>query len=178
MDQILTDLQNPRWWFSAFFIAILASLLAGFLKDALTEWLSRTFDWYRRRKAATLFRREQRLELLATQPNLLILCTLHGSVTLLWFFFFFGMFLITPVYTDWMSSSPSFSSWFLFRPLPGTAPGTVVSTAKLEIILFGLTSLFTSFSAMSELSVSYKAYRRLYARMKAGGVKADPPVAS
>jgi len=171
MDQIFKDLADPRWWFTAFFVAIVASLLAGFLKDAVTRWLSSTSAWYRQRKAATLSRQEQKLELLVAQPTLLTLHTMLGSVTLLFFFFCFGMFLLLPVWTDLMNSSPSFSSWILLRTLPGSDREIWVSTVKLLIIILGAMSLLTGFVAMSELSVSARAYRRLYDRMKADHVK-------
>jgi hypothetical protein len=170
MDEILKDLSDPRWWFNVFFVAILAGLLAGFLKDEVSRWLSRTSAWYRQRKAAALSRQEQQLELLAAQPTLLILHTIHASVTLLFFLFCFGMFLFLPVWTDLMNVSPSFSSWILLKPLPGTDRNTLVSTVKVLIIVLGAISFFTAFVAMSELSVSARAYRRLYDRMRADRV--------
>jgi hypothetical protein len=33
MDEIVKALKSPVWWFSACFVAILASLVAGYLKD-------------------------------------------------------------------------------------------------------------------------------------------------
>jgi hypothetical protein len=61
MDQVLKDLAEPRWCFSAFVVAILASLLAGFLKDALSRLLARSFailalpsDFWYEKKELTL----------------------------------------------------------------------------------------------------------------------------
>ena len=40
MDKILEHIQDPSWWFSAFFVAILASILAAFVKDWVAVFIS------------------------------------------------------------------------------------------------------------------------------------------
>lgn len=56
MEAILNNLRDPSWWFSAFFIAIIASVIAGFLKDRIEKWLSTIFSglkaWRTRREDA------------------------------------------------------------------------------------------------------------------------------
>ena len=56
MDAIINNLKDPSWWFSAFFFAIIASVLAGFLKDRIEKWLSTIFfnlkSWRARRVEA------------------------------------------------------------------------------------------------------------------------------
>jgi hypothetical protein len=166
MDQILKALQDPLWWFNTFFVAILVALLGGWLKDATSRWLSRSSAWYRQRKVAALSRQEQELELLVAEPALLTLRIIHAVVALLMFFFCFGSFLFMPVWSELMHSSPAFSSWFLYRPLPGTDPNAWISMTKDLIILLGGMSFFMAYVAMSRLSACQRAYQRLYNNRK------------
>lgn len=56
MEAILNYLKDPGWWFSTFIIAIIASVIAGFLKDYIEKWLSTIFSglksWRARREEA------------------------------------------------------------------------------------------------------------------------------
>jgi hypothetical protein len=167
MDEILKQLQSPGWWFTVVFVAILVALLAGWLKDAGTRWLSRSSAWYRQWHAATLSKQEQELKFLAAEPAVLTLHLLHHMSALLFCFFFFGLFLFLPVWSVLIHSSPTFSSWFLYSPLPGTDPNAWISDYKVLIILLGGLALVSGFIGMSGISVGIRAYRRLYDRKKA-----------
>lgn len=48
MDKIFSNLHDPSWWFSAFFVAILASVIAGFLKENVSQWLGGLSDGLRK----------------------------------------------------------------------------------------------------------------------------------
>jgi hypothetical protein len=50
MNRIGTYLSDPVWWFTAVFVAVLASLAAAFLKDALLSVLARVSAKYKTRK--------------------------------------------------------------------------------------------------------------------------------
>jgi MFS family permease len=50
MDAIFTNLHDPSWWFSAFFIAIIASVIAGFIKDIVERWLVTIFSSLKKRQ--------------------------------------------------------------------------------------------------------------------------------
>jgi hypothetical protein len=166
MDQFLKNLFDPGWWFSGFFFAIVAVLVNGVLQEPVNRWLSSSSGWYRSRRAVTLLRREQRLELLVMEPTLLILFTVRNGIEWLFFFFSFGMFLLIPVWSDLMNSSPSFASWIFYRPLPGTDRSTGVAVIKLAIILLGVASTFMIYIAMLEGSLAGQAYKRLSDRLK------------
>lgn len=43
MDTIFNNLKDPSWWFSTVIIAIIASVIAGFVKDRVEKWLATIF---------------------------------------------------------------------------------------------------------------------------------------
>src|SRR2546426_12469773 len=83
MDEILKNLGSPAWWFTGFFF-IIGALVVGYLKDRFIRWLARSSEWYRRRKAASLARKEEEIERLVSEPLVLILLTLRSAIA--WMF--------------------------------------------------------------------------------------------
>ena len=78
MDEILNSLHSPGWWFTSVFVSILLSLVVGFLKDAVSRGLARSWVWYRKWRAATLSRKEREVEFLSREPAIL---TLYNNET-------------------------------------------------------------------------------------------------
>lgn len=160
MDEILKDLHDPRWWFTAILIAILVSILAGFLKDATSRWIARYSDWYRKRRAATLARREFQLEMLVSNPNLL---SAHNSFTitrLLMFVMMSAVFLYMPIFIElsFSGQSPYFAK---SRPADFTLMNSALRTF---FMLVGIVCTCLGYSAMSSLAVTSRAYRELIRR--------------
>lgn len=62
MNSIITNLSDPSWWFTAFFIAIVASVIAGFLKDKIEKFLGRTFSGLQRWRADKKAQRDKMIE--------------------------------------------------------------------------------------------------------------------
>lgn len=60
MERISTNLVDPVWWFTAVFVAIVASLIAGFARDWLTLWMAKRIGRFRDRRRSQL-RKKARL---------------------------------------------------------------------------------------------------------------------
>jgi len=77
MSRIIELLKMPEWWFSAVFIAIVAGVFAAFAKD----WISRAFStfsqFYRTRRLSRQAKLDKKAEMLAAQPELLIIEFIH-----------------------------------------------------------------------------------------------------
>jgi hypothetical protein len=71
MELITKNLSDPSWWFSAFFVAIIASIVAGFLKDRIERFISNISNSFRRRWATTLELRTKTIEALVENPTYL-----------------------------------------------------------------------------------------------------------
>lgn len=73
MNRIITYLSDPAWWFTAVFIAIIASIVAAFLKDALLSALSKVSKTYKTRKQNRDADVEKEVNEYMSDPTLLIL---------------------------------------------------------------------------------------------------------
>lgn len=82
MEQITAYLKDPAWWFSAFFAAILASIVAAFAKDYIQSGLGKVSASTRKKIAARTARHETVVEALAGNETFLV-ATLIRSVALL-----------------------------------------------------------------------------------------------
>jgi hypothetical protein len=73
MDKIWTDLLDPSWWFTAFFIAVIASIIAAYAKDVINALLSATSKRYKRWYEKVRARELKEIEQVANNPPLLII---------------------------------------------------------------------------------------------------------
>ena len=144
------------------FFFIIGALVVGYLKDRFIWWLARSSEWYRRRKAASLARKEEEIERLVSEPLVLILLTLRSAIAWMFFFFSFGLFLFIPVWNDLIVSSPTVASWFLYRPWP-TAAGAA-GALKMTILVSAMMALLTGYWAMYSGTVAGRAFFRLQER--------------
>lgn len=78
MDQILNDLKNPAWWFSAFVFATIVNVMAGFVKDRVGSYLARYSDAVRQRRAAYLEKRAAAIETLSSDGAYLNIALTHA----------------------------------------------------------------------------------------------------
>ena len=149
MDAIVNNLKDPGWWFSAFFIAILASIIAGFLKDRIEKWLSDTFSslrsWRERKEAE----RSQVIEALLADPMYFQIALFRAVVALTVFALSSIMYFSAPVL---LATAPEQSShlldidrkfliWEVFVPI------------------LGLFNVMVSYRAMRRLSQIFHAIR-------------------
>lgn len=73
MNRITEHLTDPGWWFTAVFVAVLVSLAAAFLKDALLTALAKVSKYYRTRKKQRDEEVEKQVNLILNDPILFIL---------------------------------------------------------------------------------------------------------
>jgi MFS family permease len=123
MQHILDNLKDPSWWFSAFFIAILASVLAAYLKDWLSALFSGMSRRYRRwrcgqlRKSARIIRNIER-----DDAYFVFFAMRQFTMALLWCFtaFAYMLSLQQEQRTLWISifsriAMLVFQVWFYFQ---------------------------------------------------------------
>src|ERR1022692_3669472 len=72
MHRIIELIKMPEWWFSAVFIAIIASVIAAFAKDWISHGLSVVSQAYKSRALLREAAREEEAAVLAANPELLI----------------------------------------------------------------------------------------------------------
>jgi hypothetical protein len=144
MDAIVTNLKDPSWWFSAFFIATIVSVLAGFLKDRLEKLLSNIFSglkaWRARREEA----RAKLIESLLADHMYFQIALFRAVMALILFTLFSIMYFSAPVF---LATAPpwtdpaifidrSYMIWKVFTPIIGVLNILVAyrTTRRLSII--------------------------------------------
>jgi hypothetical protein len=152
MKGILANLRDPAWWFSAFFVAIVASLLAGFVKDRIAKALEKYWSWYRGRRRARSAQRLLVIDELAAHPEYLALeVGRTTNLTLLWI----GTVVL-------FLAGPSF-----LATVP-TSERTVLEAGFVRwgVVVLGIVSVMMGFRLASRVALVADAYKRF--REKAG----------
>lgn len=149
MSTIVSNLSDPAWWFTAFFIAIVASVLAGFLKDRLERSISRTSDGFRQKRAASIEERSKTVQSLVENPVYLSFA-LHRLtlIFVLWSLTTF-MFALLPVSLYATPPSEDVFMWLGCKDL--------FRTVMMPIL--GVASTFMGYRASTSMSLIFEAVR-------------------
>ncbi|MFL6207786.1 MAG: hypothetical protein ACJ74W_02985 [Pyrinomonadaceae bacterium] len=108
LDKILENTRDPSWWFTALFIAIIASLLAAYIKELLGKLFSRLsprfkFWWQKRR-----FRRAVTIIVTACDTNriLFLISRVLGfsSVVIFYFLSFLCLAILRDIRQDYSTT--------------------------------------------------------------------------
>ena len=75
MAKIIEYLRDPAWWFTAVFIAILASIAGGFLKDTILRGMSVLSESFKMRKEKRDVEFAHEVDRIVSNPTLLLLHT-------------------------------------------------------------------------------------------------------
>jgi len=154
MDAIANNLKDPSWWFSAFFIAIIASVIAGFLKERIEKWLSNTFSSLRSWRAKREAERNMVIEALLTDHMYFQIALFRAVVALILFALCSIMYFSAPVL---LATAPEqsghlididrkFFIWKVFTPI------------------LGLFNVLVSYRAVRLLSLIFQAIREYRSR--------------
>jgi hypothetical protein len=149
MDQIIASLKSPGWWFTACFVGILASVLAGYLKDGFQLFLSRFSRRMRKRRWKRL--RFDALQILAIKRHGELL-TAYGIKLLL-------QLMVTALYGLAGFCVPS-----VFRHFSPNAPfppihETILGFSQLFLLVL---VMWQTYTLTSRLDVFYKGYLAVY----------------
>ncbi|MNJ53592.1 hypothetical protein D3C77_489890 [compost metagenome] len=163
MSGIVENLKDPSWWFSAFFIAIVASVIAGFAKDRLGVLAASLSSSMKLRQEKRLIAKKAQIEQLVENETLLILKSIKAGVGAIFSFQIFIMFLLSPMWTEVMINWCSAAS---FDPTCKLNPQ---SLAILASFVFGLLCVYSVYKVSSVLAISSEAvrvYRRKHSAAK------------
>src|SRR5689334_9102938 len=98
MASILAELREPGWWFSVVLVAIVASVIAGFLKDIIARRLSKTSTWFRRRAQLSAAKQESIIQVLVAHPDVLSSFGIETILDMFVFGFATMNFMVQPVW--------------------------------------------------------------------------------
>src|SRR5437588_6631566 len=93
MDDILHHLKDPSWWFTAFFVAILASVIAAYLREYIGKGLAFFSGHFRIRRDRRLAKLDHIARSIAASEPLLIIEFLRSIALLILWIFVFALFI-------------------------------------------------------------------------------------
>ena len=150
MDAIAKNLSDPSWWFSAFFVAIVASVAAGFLKDRIERLFSKVSDTFRRRRAAALELRTKTIEALVENPTYLSLVLHRATLRLVLWVMATLLFVSTSILLNVTPQSDETLIWLGQKEF-----------AKYALMpLLGFASVLVGYRAATTLSIVFEALRQ------------------
>ncbi|UUY10292.1 hypothetical protein LRS11_09810 [Pseudomonas sp. J452] len=163
MSGIVENLKDPSWWFSAFFIAIVASVIAGFAKDRIGLLAASLSSSMKLRQEKRLIAKKAQIEQLIENETLLILKFIQAGVGAIFSFQIFIMFLLSPMWAEVMNN------WCGAASFDPTCKLNPQSLAILASFAFGLLSVYSAYKVSSVLAISseaVRAYRRKHSAAK------------
>jgi hypothetical protein len=137
MNAILSNLQDPSWWFTAIFVTIVAGVASGFLKEKLEKLVSSSSSRYKSWTSARAQARENVIRVLADNPQFLGLAYIGVVAGLLMHVLAVIMYLLTTLLFD---AAPRGAIWKILVPLLGAAAAYVGfrATARLSLVMTAL----------------------------------------
>jgi hypothetical protein len=105
MEPIFNYLKDPGWWFSTVLVAIIASVIAGFLKDRISTFLSHFSQKLRDRSTKRKIEQEELINILVSNNTYLVLAFLRVIFSVIMFIGTMTMFLLMPIYAEIKPSS-------------------------------------------------------------------------
>ena len=153
MEKIVAYINDPAWWFSAFFIAIITSVVAGFAKDQIGRWLGKLSNSARELQQRRSEQREKVISALAENEGFLIIAMVRATWMVLVTLGTITLFFLSPMWSDlvkfWCTTVHSNASCML-----GTEILPVGASAGL-----GLLSIALAYVTSSVVQMTMHGYR-------------------
>ncbi len=152
LDAILNNLADPSWWFTAVFVAIIASLVAGYLQARVQRFIARTWSWYRGKRAEKFAARDRLSDRLASNADYLSLTMQRTNTRMILWSVTVLMFLAAP---------SAFDVLLALRPGAPTAAheGKAIVIGLITMAL-GLFCIWLGYRVTSSLDIVFGAYRK------------------
>jgi hypothetical protein len=164
-------LRNPDWWFTGLLLLILASVFGSYLRDAVWSALARVSCGLRDRRTERQRRDRQRVELLASNPDLLLAELMRCLFLIVLFMGLVGFYLFFALLSTTMAHLPDTRGPGVFT-LDVLAKGSLVIGAAL-----GLCSIYFGFPLAPRVTTVMRARaefeNRCKRRISAAGGKAS-----
>ena len=94
MNRISDFLSDPAWWFTAVFVAVLASVAAAFIKDAIVSFLAGFTRYFRDLKQRRDAEIEKEVALILGDPRLLAIAIHEATIRWIMPLFSLGLFFV------------------------------------------------------------------------------------
>lgn len=145
MDVIINNLSDPSWWFSACVVAIITSIIGGFIKDFLEKIINK----FRKIRSEKSEARALTIKILAENPTYLSLVLKRLILLFMLWIISTLFFLVFPILAHTIPQNDSSS----FLPYKNETIQTVI------ILILGALSSIIGFIVTSKSSLVLEAVR-------------------
>jgi len=167
MRRIIELIKMPEWWFSAVFIAIIASVIAAFTKDWISRGLSFVSQAYKTRASLREAAREEKAAVLAAHPELLIIEFIRAVAQIILIGFLAALFISQP---------------FVFKAAasPNSPPQTAQSFDLIRLvspwisIAAGLVLNYIMYRHVRHLEICMRARKKLRSKLTGSNQTMQP----
>ena len=156
MEDIPKEVFDSGVWIDRLIIAVIASIIAGFMRDWITRLFAKYSEWYRQRKAAKLAWQKKYFELLVSDQAVLTAHSFQAKNLLDQFMMMFAVLLFLKI----------FSGLSIVGRFPYARADTTVEDI-FTYMLFALVGLFamsSGYLATSRIAIATRAYSALVDR--------------
>lgn len=154
MDHIAASLKDPSWWFTVFFVGIIVSIFAGFLKDWIAGIASKYLHLFREQRKAKAAEREILFEALASNETFLILSMVRLLGGVIIAFVMLGIYMSLPAFLEMKEILCDIAS----KADPCKSP--YLTAAKIYISVNGALAMFINYRSASRFLLVMKGFRR------------------
>ncbi|WP_172146444.1 hypothetical protein [Pseudomonas tumuqii] len=141
MESIAAYIKDPGWWFSAVFVAIIASIFAGFLKDNIEKLLSNIFTGLKAWRATREERRRIIIESLLKDKMYFVISLFRAAIGVTIFTLFTLIYMSAPIF---LSTAP--------------ASSTIFSAEDIRHVIW---NIITPILGLLNITISYKTATRM-----------------
>ena len=152
MEEIITNIKNPAWWFSAFIIAIIASLIAAFAKDIIERNFAKVFSKLRQKQYQRLEAQKEFIQHLDQNEGYLIISMIRAATLIFLFFSSMIIFLLSPM---WVQLQVTLCQSLNTKPECSFEYGT----ASIALFTFGMFSMVSGYNAVVVTRLVMKGFR-------------------
>ena len=149
MDSIIKNLQDPSWWFTGVVVAIIASLLAAYIKDVFNFAFSAISGRYKRWREIKKAKETEEIDEIASDPTLLMISFGWILWTLLEFVFCAIAFMLFPLGQAQLD--------MLHLQMSRESSDSIMSPLSVSLI-FVLATMYIAYL----LGARYRKFRRAY----------------
>ena len=153
MVNIIAFLKDPSWWFTAFFFAIITSVIAGFTKDRIESVISKLSRALSEKQKIKEEEHKIAIETLSENEGFLIISMVRGM----------GMTIMTLIISMMSLVSPMFS--VIAQKACELAPNDPTCGipdfyfVMAFLFFFGLLGVVTGYKASKLMDVNMRAYK-------------------
>ncbi len=147
MESIAGYIKDPGWWFSAVFVAIIASTFAGFLKDRIEKILSTVFTGLKAWGAKREERRKLIIESLLNDKMYFVISLFRAAIGITIFTLFTLIYMSTPLL---LSAAPAASTIFSAEDIRHITWNIITPT-------LGLLNVALSYKTATRMSIVFEA---------------------